>query len=197
MRILGNSFYFPRFLCLPAAPNWHFLSSPLLARVSQASRELLAWVQECFAFVRDLFLCLLWPETSFTKPAALRPKEAEVVPVGVLARGKGSKAASATFEALCEDPYGLYKRIKASNVNSFSSPYNLILSFLRLCPCKTGVWTNFEPMEHNLLSLSTLDPISPTHSGMVEMGSNVLKAKILHSISPKLVQTPVKRWSPR
>ncbi len=55
----------------------------------------------------------------------------------------------------------------------------------------TGVWTNFEPMEHNLLSLSTLDPISPTHSGMVEMGSNVLKAKILHSISPKLVQTPV------
>jgi len=26
---------------------------------------------------------------------------------------------------------------------------------------------------------------------MVEMGSNVLKAKILHSISPKLVQTPV------
>jgi len=47
-------------------------------------------------------------------------------------------------------------------------------------------------MEHNLLSLITLDPISPTHSGMVEMGSNVLRDKILHSISPKLVQTPVK-----
>jgi len=35
---------------------------------------------------------------------------------------------------------------------------------------------------------------------MVEMGSNVLKAKILHSISPKLVQTPdlsvLKRQAP-
>jgi len=48
-------------------------------------------------------------------------------------------------------------------------------------------------MEHNLLSLSTLDPISPTHSGMVEMGSNVLRDKRLCSIGSKLVQTPVSR----
>jgi len=46
-------------------------------------------------------------------------------------------------------------------------------------------------MECNLLSLSTLDPISTIPEWVGEMGSNVLRDKRLHSIGSKLVQTPV------
>jgi len=54
----------------------------------------------------------------------------------------------------------------------------------------TGVWTNFGLMECNLLSLSTLDPISTIPEWVGEMGSNVLRDKRLCSIGSKLVQTP-------
>jgi len=46
-------------------------------------------------------------------------------------------------------------------------------------------------MERNLLPFSTLEVISPTHSGMVDTSSSVLKGKRLRSISPKLAQAPV------
>ncbi len=46
-------------------------------------------------------------------------------------------------------------------------------------------------MECNILSLSTLDPISTIPEWVGEMGSNVLRDKRLCSIGSKLVQTPV------
>ncbi len=54
----------------------------------------------------------------------------------------------------------------------------------------TGVWTNFELRERNLLTFSALDMILAARSGVVKIRSNALKAKILHSLSQKLVQTP-------